>query len=402
MHPLTPRFKGRVRVAVVNTHPIQYCAPLYAYLNSDPALEVTAIYCSDFSLRNGIDKEFGRGVTWDVDLLAGYPYKFLDNKPGRSLSGFWSLTCPHIWAEIRSGAYDVVWLNGYHYAASVLAFVAARSIGLPILMRSETHLHLRRRPIRRRVRDGLLTMVYRSVDGFLAIGSANRDYYRALNIPDQRIFDVPYAVDNARFIARAEEAASNRAAIRAKYGLPHSRPVVLYASKFLRRKHPDTVLRAVAALQCLDRRPTVFMVGAGEMDAELRELAASMPADTVVFGGFVNQAALPEVYAASDVFVLPARDETWGLVVNEVMCAGVPVVVSEEVGCVADLVRDGVNGFLVPPGDVAALTRALNRIIRDDALRAAMGAASRNIIASWSFEECRRGLSSALAHVATQ
>src|SRR3954471_24260218 len=92
-----------IRIAVVNSHPIQYFAPLYAYLNRDPALEVTALYCSDFSLRDRIDPGFERPVTWDIDLLQGYPHVFVGSNNDRGAPrGFWSLTCPRIWSEIRS------------------------------------------------------------------------------------------------------------------------------------------------------------------------------------------------------------------------------------------------------------------------------------------------------------
>ena len=97
------------RVAVLNSHPIQYFATLYAYLNQDPDLKVTALYCSDISLRGGMDRGFGQAVKWDVDLLHGYHAVFLG--PGarsRVPAGFWSLVCPEVWAEVRSGRYDAV------------------------------------------------------------------------------------------------------------------------------------------------------------------------------------------------------------------------------------------------------------------------------------------------------
>ena len=270
-----------------------------------------------------------RTVTWDVDLLQGYPYVFVgtNGKQG-SPAGFWSLICPRLWPEIRSGKYDAVWLHGYSYAASIIAFAAARSKGLPILMRSETHLGLHRRAWRRRVRDAALSVFYRFVDAFLAIGSANRAYYRALGVPDSRIFDAPYAVDNDRFVSGATLTTDERAELRRRYGLPIDQPVVLYASKLIRRKHPDTVVRAMSMLWAAGHASTLFMVGSGEMEQELRDLAATCRAGTVVFGGFINQRELPQVYAASDIFVLAAEDEPWGLVVNEVMCAALPVVVS--------------------------------------------------------------------------
>lgn len=85
------------RLAVVNSHPIQYFAPLYAYLSCDAALEITALYCSDFSLRGGLDPDFKRTVAWDVDLLTGYRSVFLGERAKRRTpSGFWSLVCPQV------------------------------------------------------------------------------------------------------------------------------------------------------------------------------------------------------------------------------------------------------------------------------------------------------------------
>ncbi len=389
------------RIAVVNSHPIQYFAPLYAYLNRDPELEITALYCSDFSLRGAVDPGFRQQVKWDVDLLSGYRHVFLGERAKqRSITGFWSLICPEVWREIRSGRYDAVWLHGYAYAAFVLAFLAAKSRGLPVFVRSETHLGLQRSGWRQRLRDGILRLAYRHVAGCLAIGSANRDYYRSLGVPDSKIFDVPYTVDNDRFIAAARLTADERREIRARFGLRDDLPVVLYASKFMPRKHPDDVVEAVARLQREGVRVSLLLVGTGEMEAELRARVAALGLENVVFGGFVNQAELPRVYAASDVFVLPSENEPWGLIVNEVMCAGLPVVVADEVGCVPDLVHDGVNGRHMRAGDVDSLAVALRDLLADAKAREAMGRKSVDIIGGWSYAKCHRGVRAAVVGAA--
>jgi glycosyltransferase involved in cell wall biosynthesis len=382
------------RVAVVNSHPIQYFAPLYAYLNQDPALEMTALYCSDISLRGGMDPGFGQAVKWDVDLLAGYRSIFLGEKARRRVpGGFWSLVCPELWAEVRSGRYDAVWLHGYAYAADLIALVAAKSRGLPVFYRSETHLRLRRSGWKRRVRDGVLALAARVVDRFLAIGTANRDYYRSLGVPERKIVDVPYTVDNDRFIAAARLSDAERVAMRQKFGLPSDRPVVLFASKLIARKHPDDVVRAVARLRDEGVTASLLFVGAGEMESSLRSLVVEYNLSGFVsFGGFVNQAELPRVYGASDIFVLPAENEPWGLIVNEVMCAGLPVIVASEVGCVPDLVHDGVNALVTQAGDVASLTAALRRLLTDDRERVAMGQKGLEMIRGWSYERCRLGI----------
>ena len=138
------------------------------------------------------------------------------------------------------------------------------------------------------------------------------------------------------------------------------------------------------------------MAGSGELEQELRAFCTEHALDNVVFTGFVNQSELPALYAASDVFVLPSEHEPWGLAVNEAMCAGLPVVVSREVGCVADLVRDGVNGYTPAAGDIEGLARALRRLIEDEGLRRRQGQASLARILQWGYQQCLEGIRSAL------
>jgi glycosyltransferase involved in cell wall biosynthesis len=133
------------------------------------------------------------------------------------------------------------------------------------------------------------------------------------------------------------------------------------------------------------------------MEAEVRKLVADEGVHNTIFTGFVNQNRLPEILGACDVFVLPAEEEAWGLIVNEAMCAGLPVVVGADAGCVPDLVRHGENGFLVQPADVKGLTAALRRIVTNPQLALKMSARSREIISTWGFEQCLGGLRQSLA-----
>jgi glycosyltransferase involved in cell wall biosynthesis len=173
---------------------------------------------------------------------------------------------------------------------------------------------------------------------------------------------------------------------------------VLYAAKFTRRKRPLDLLEAARRLKVKQGRQfTVVMAGSGELEKELRAFCADHSLDNVVFTDFINQSDLPALYAASDVFVLPSEHEPWGLAVNEAMCARLPVVVSREVGCVADLVRDGVNGYTPEAGDIEGLTHALRRLINDEDLRRRQGVESLARIKQWGYQQCLEGIRSALA-----
>lgn len=389
------------RIAVLNSHPIQYFAPLYVYLSASDEFEVTAFYLSDFSLRGAKDLGFGQDVKWDVDLLLGYSRHFVKDASTNTLpTKFFSIFAPDLWSAIRNGNFDALWLHGHNVAAYILAFAAAKSAGIPVLMRCETHLGLAQTPLKTALRRPLMSAFYAACDGLLAIGSANKAFYRAMGAPEDKISLVPYTVDNERFMRVSSLPAQERLAVRRRLGISDDRPAVLYASKFMRRKHPDDLVRAAQALAREGLAFDLVMVGAGEMDAELRALVAEGGPATTVFPGFINQQELPRIFGACDVFVLPSEDEPWGLIVNEAMCAGLPIAISREVGCARDLLREGENGYGFAAGNVSGLTAALRPILADAGLRASMSARSREIIVGWSYQQCLEGLRERLDAIA--
>jgi glycosyltransferase involved in cell wall biosynthesis len=212
-------------------------------------------------------------------------------------------------------------------------------------------------------------------------------------------FLMPYAVDNSWFAQRAAAMDPNK--LRAELQLTSGRPVILFASKLQTRKHADHLLEAYARL-CANARnplPYLLIVGDGEERARLEARARELALEGVRFLGFRNQSELPALFALADVFVLPSRHEPWGLIVNEAMASGCAVIVSDEVGAHADLVTDGVEGFVFPVGDIDALTSALASVLSSPEQTQRMRQAAKARIASWDFEADVRGLRQALATV---
>lgn len=386
------------RIAFVNTHPIQYFAPLYSYLTRHCGLETTALYLSDFSLKGGADPGFGRSITWDVDLLEGYQAKFMGGMKAsrRRIGGFLSMVAPQLWNEINAENYDAVIIHGHNLAAHHIAWAACLASRTPVFTRGETHRRLSRPSWRETIRKPLLNLHYRGLDGFLAIGSANSAYYRWMGIPQEEIFSVPYTVDNARFISASKKAQQTRLEVRKKLGMDLTLPAIVFASKFDKRKRPDDLLAAYAKLRHEGIEAQLVMVGTGLLEKSLKSDVIKNAIPNVTFAGFVNQADLPAVYAASDVFVLPSSNEPWGLVVNEAMCAGLPIVLSEEIGCADDLVKDGVNGATFVAGDIEGLAAALRPILKCPELRASQAEASLRLIKRWSYAECGAGIRAAI------
>ena len=201
---------GKIRVAFLNTHPIQYFTPLYAYLNGTGTLSITALYLSDSSVRGSLDPLFGQQVKWDVDQLAGYDAQFIGSSASRlEPGGFFSMMGPGLWKEINRERYDALVVHGHTPAANLVAIAAAKRSGVPVFMRCETHLGLARSWPKRMFREPLLALLYNQMAGVLAIGSANAAFYKAMHVADRKIFAMPYCVDNERFAFAAKTSHSH-------------------------------------------------------------------------------------------------------------------------------------------------------------------------------------------------
>ncbi len=392
-----------VRLAYLVSHPIQYQAPLLRRLAEEPDIDLTVLFGSDFSARAYQDPGFGTAVTWDVPLLEGYRSRVL---PAVRDNGTVSATTPlsrNVLRALRDRdgqpAFDALWVHGYASLNALRGIVAAHALGIPILLRAESWSGDRPRSrVKSLTKRAFFRVLRPFVVATLPIGSRNAAYWRESLGDAIPQFPVPYAVDNAYFAQKAAAARPQLARLRTELQLEPNRPVILFASKLQPRKRAADLIEAFARLTPrLSLAPYLLIVGDGEKRTSLEELCATKNLDGVRFLGFRNQSELPALFALADVFVLPSQHESWGLIVNEAMAAGCPVVVSSDVGAAPDLVTDGHNGFIYPCGDIAALTSALFNILRSPETAPRMGQAAAQRIASWDLEADIRGLREALA-----
>ena len=390
----------RYRIAALTTHPIQYQAPLFRRIGQRPEFDLTVFFLSDVGLRTAYDPGFGVALKWDVPLLEGYAYEFLPCLGARDVLTFWRPFSYGFARRLREGAYDALWMHGYAHRGLLAAIAAARISRVPLLLRGDSHLgDDPRDPRRLWLKRILIPRLFQQFDGFLAIGTLNREYYLVYGVAPERIFMMSYAVDNAFFRERAERAKRVREEFRASLGLAPQRPAVLYASKLQAHKRPMDLLEAHARLLVSNTersRPYLLFVGDGEERAALERRAAEIPGDSVRFLGFRNQTELPALLDLADLFVLPSEREPWGLVLNEAMNASCPLVVSDRVGAAPDLVVNGINGFVFPVGDIDALANRIIRVIGNRERAEQMGRASLERIAQFDFESDVDGLLAAM------
>ena len=398
----------RVRLAYLVSHPIQYQAPLLRRIAQEQDIDLTVLFGSDFSVRGYKDEGFGVGVKWDVPLLDGYKHVFLPKLRDTQTVSVASPLNYGIVGELqgRGGepAFDALWVHGYATVNAMHGMIAAKALGIPVLLRAESWLRDRGRSgLKLGLKRVFFAALGKLVDGVLPIGTLNAEYWWHYFGDDVPQYLMPYAVDNRYFAERAQEARAQRAALQVELGLDPSRPVILFCSKLQERKHCDQLIAAYARLERTESGeplPYLVIVGDGEERAALERQAAATGVGSIRFCGFRNQSELPRFFDLAAVFVLPSRHEPWGLIVNEVMNARRTAIVSDDVGCAPDLIVDGVNGCIYPVGDVDALVNALRRVLDTPGVAEAMGERAFERIESWSFEQDIQGLRAALARVA--
>src|SRR4029079_5398559 len=351
-----------LRVAHLVSHPIPYFAPLYRELASRPEINLTVYFYSDATRRSYDDVEFARTVAWDGSVLEGYRWKFCPSALRTDLSTR-LLKSPNwdIVREVASGQFDTLWVHGYAHATTWLAVAAARVRGMTVLIRDEQTLLHNRRFHRRFLKVRALLMLYARASA-LYIGEQNRRYFAHYGMPPERMFPARYCVDNQCYSDLAAEMRPRRDEIRAHFGISDQAPVVLFCGKLIEKKPPLLLIDAFARVR-REHPCSLLIAGDGPLRPDAESLVMQLSVPDVHFAGFLDERQLPCAYAAGDVFVLPSGlHETWGLVVNEAMNFGLPIVASDKVGCADDLVHEGKNGFVVCHQDVDALAGAIGRL----------------------------------------
>jgi glycosyltransferase involved in cell wall biosynthesis len=342
-------------------------------------------YCSLQGAEPQVDRDFGVEVKWDVPLLEGYPWVSVRNRSCRPGPGsFFGLFNPGIWSFIRRGNFDAVVLyTGYVYATFWMAVAAARVSGAAVLFGTDSHDLAPRdnKSWKRWIKRLLWPRLFRLADVVILGSSGGAALIRSLRIPEERIVVTPYCVDNDWWIA--ESSRVEREAVRRRWGAPRDASVVLFCAKLQAWKRPQDVLRAFARAD--SSNAYLIFAGDGALRSTLELEAKSLGIDDRVrFLGFVNQSGLPETYTASDILVLASEYEPFGVVINEAMLCGCPVIVSDRVGARFDLVREGETGFVFPMGDVGALSGLLREALQSPEGLKRVGEAARERMASWS------------------
>lgn len=383
----------KAKLAVLSSHPVQYYAPLFRELTGRMDLHV--FYAHLATAQQQANAGFGTAFDWDVDLTSGYRHSFLENRarhPGTD--HFFGCDTPEIGSRLREGGFDGLLVLGWHLKSLLQGALAARRLSLPVMVRGDSQLGTARSPAKRLVKAAAYPGFLRLFDAALYVGQRSMGYYRHYGYPQERLFFSPHCVDTARFAREAE--AADRPQDRRRLGIAPDAFVALFAGKLIERKRPLDLIAAIAECRRRGLKAEVMVAGSGALETALRAKAEESGVP-VHFLGFTNQSRMPAAYAAADCLVLPSDGlETWGLVANEALASGRPIVVSDACGCAADLAADGRAGRSYPLGDVEALAAALGALHGDMPARTEI----ENLSNAYSLARAADGVEAALGYLA--
>lgn len=391
----------KFKLAVITTHVIQYAVPLYKKISAHPDIDLTIFFCSQKGSVPMTDSGFNEKFKWDMINLEGLNHKFLKNySPFDSVDNFFGLFNPGIIPEIKNNRYDAVFIGGYSIASFWLAFLACWLTRTPYILSGEPPSPLRsnaRVMVTKWIKRLFMPALLEKSAAIIYIGEKSKEYYLSLNKRiGGKLFFCPYSVDNDYFLRQSEDLHSKKEQLKKELGIPADYPVILYLSKLTKWKRPMFLLKV---FEKLDHPANLVYVGSGYRLPVLKEYISIHNLKRIFFFGFQNYSQVSKFYSIADIFVLPSMGESWGLVINEAMCFGLPVVVTNKVMSAYDLVKHGENGYIFSRDDLDSFVGALNNLLKNSGLRNSMGAKSLEIIRRWNYQGYIKGLLGALEYI---
>jgi glycosyltransferase involved in cell wall biosynthesis len=280
-------------------------------------------------------------------------------------------------------------IAGYKNAGmlTVLAWACLKKREKVLIMDSTLGDHARH-PIKEWLKSKIVALF----DAALTGGTCSKEYAEFLGIPPHKISVGADVVDNDYFAERADYARENDLSLRKRYQLPEK--YFLYVGRFSEEKNISFLLKAYSRY-CQDSPEQAWalvLCGSGPLETKLRQEIRQQGIQQVHLTGFKQIDELPIYYGLAQCLILPSKRDTWGLVVNEAMAAGLPVLVSKACNCAIDLISPGINGYVFDPSDVTELSQLMLKLSSGQVDLQSMSRAAQHVISAWTLDTYAQNL----------
>jgi glycosyltransferase involved in cell wall biosynthesis len=344
---------------------------------------------------------FGVNENWNIDLLSDYDYEFIENTSSRkSSTSYWGIKNPSLFEKIRTYNPDTIIVYGWKHQShfSVLNYFHGK---IPIVFRgdSTTLDDSRGFPLRSYFRFIFLQWIYRKVDYAFSPGMASDQYFLKSGLRQNQIVRAEHAIDNERFMNMSQKDKEQLFDLVKSLSIKPSEIVFLFAGKFIEIKNPFLLIDAFIQLKQQNDNVRLLVVGNGILENKINERINQLPmriSSSITLLPFQDQTQMKLLYRAADVFILPSKSETWGLSVNEALASGIPVIVSDQCGSSADLVKNDVNGLVFKSGDIQDLVQKMQKMCNDE-FREKLAGKSKDSLKNYTYHSFKTALDQVFA-----
>jgi glycosyltransferase involved in cell wall biosynthesis len=334
-------------------------------------------------LTSKYDPDFEKAIDWDIPLLEGYDYEFLENAAKEKGSHhFKGINNPRIIEKIKEWSPAIILIYGWKFRShlKVIRFFHKK---IPVWFRGDSTLLDEKQGLKSMFKTLWLKWLFGHVDLVFYTGTNNKAYFQHNGLKDSQLIRAFHAVENERFQNIDGKYSARATQKRQELNIAPDSVVFLYAGKLSPKKNAESLLKAFNRIS--SGKAHLLIVGNGLLEGQLK--AEYGFENNVSFIGFQNQSVMPVIYQLCDVFVLPSfgPGESWGLGVNEAMAGGKPVIVSDRCGCAIDLVENRKNGFIFKAGNEDDLALKMNSFIENKYQISSFGNESLSKINNFTF-----------------
>lgn len=370
----------KYKVALIHNIISPYSVSFFERLSRHPAVDLFVYFCAK------THKE--RKDIWDISESDKFNYTVLS---GITLESYRLVYLiyhinPSIIPRLIRGKYDVVIIGGCNDFITQAAFVTSKLLKTPVILWSEGIKSSQwpgdiksAQSLLVKVASPLTKFITKKVDAIVVPGTMSRDFYIGEGARKKKVFIAPNALDDEMFMQQGSKFKGGKETVKRGLGI-RNKKVILYVGQLIERKGVRYLIEAYNQLKRDYDDACLVIIGDGPLRKELEGICAEGDIKGVHFTGNKSQRELPKYYSIADLFVLPTLEDIWGLVVNEAMACGLPVISTIAAGCSVDLIIPGENGFIVDEANVDQLSSAMKKIILDENLARKMGRKSLEII----------------------
>jgi glycosyltransferase involved in cell wall biosynthesis len=381
----------KIRIAIVVSHPIQHFCPQYVSFAEQENVELEVFFASTLGHKSYKDAAFKIDIAWDNLNLDKFPHDFLNGDqlilPNKHIDA------PSLNGKLEEFSPDLVITYGYYQRLQRRAHKWANKNNVPLAYISDSELKQKRNLLKELIKYPFLYRYFSTIQYFLSVGDSNELYYKKYGVGSNRILRMHFPIDLKYYQAAFANKGKLRNEIRTEYKITENDIVLSVVGKLDPTKNHAHLIEALLEMEKRNLSMSLFIIGSGTMEDDLKRKTAQLSKCTIHFTGFVPVGKLPAFYAATDIYVHPSFADRHPIAVSEAIFMGCPVIISDTCGSHGpdDDVQDGKNGYVYEFGNIDQLAEKIIDLANDPEKRSMQGQYSHEIGARFQ-ENAHRGI----------